>query len=91
MGQTRPRLALLGLAAAADVVAADCRFNYWIATEVKKRVDLSEEWWMRLLENGEANENRCRAAMAAFAGGGSLEVLCNELEAVAAFLNNRSL
>ena len=58
------RLGLLGLAAAAEVVSAECRFNYWVATYLKK-AGLSEEQWMRLLDDGERNEDRCRAAMAA--------------------------
>jgi hypothetical protein len=89
MSQTR--LGLPGLAAAADVVAADCRFNCWTVTVAKKKAGLSDEWWIRSLEEGEANNARCRAAMAAFAAGGSLDVFCRELAAVAAFLNNRSL
>jgi hypothetical protein len=84
------RLGLLGLAAAADVVAADCRYHHWTLTEVKK-ANLSEEWWLQSLEAGEANQHRCRAAMEAFRAGGSLEALCRELGAVAAFLNNRSV
>jgi hypothetical protein len=83
------KLGLLGLAGAAEVVAAECRFNYWVATEVKK-AKLSEEWWVRFLEVEEANNNRCRAAMAAFSAGGPLETLCRELEEVAAFYNKRS-
>lgn len=31
----RTRLGLHGMAAAADVVAADCRFNHWIASGKK--------------------------------------------------------
>jgi hypothetical protein len=88
MNQTR--LGLLGLAAAADVAAADCRRNHWVLTEVKK-AGLSKERWIRSLEEEEANDDRCRAAMSAFAAGGSHEALCSELAAVAAFLNNRPL
>jgi hypothetical protein len=84
------RLGLLGLAAAADVVSAECRFNHWVATHLKKAAT-SELQWMRLLEAGERNEDRCRTAMAAFKSGGSLEALCAELSAVAAWLNQRSL
>ncbi len=43
------RLRLLGLAAAADVVAADCRHNHWVLIELKQ-AGLSEERWMRSLE-----------------------------------------
>jgi hypothetical protein len=84
------RLGLLGLAAAADVVSAECRFNYWVVTHVKKAA-LSELQWMRFLEAGERNENRCRTAMAVSKSGGSLETLCAEFSAVAAWLNQRSL
>ena len=84
------RLGLLGLAAAADVVSAECRFNHWVATHLKKTA-VSELQWMRLLEANETNENRCRAAMAAFKSGGSIEAFCAELSAVAAWLNQRCL
>jgi hypothetical protein len=93
------RLGLLGLAACSDVVAAECRFNYWIATEVKGSLGtlgvsgagssehgatpehrcLSEERWMPILEGVEANEARCREAMAVFAAAGSLDAFCSEL------------
>jgi len=86
----RGKLGLLELAAAADVVAADCRYNYWVASEVKK-MDLSEEQWIRLLEASEAVHDRCRAAMAAFNTGGARETLCRELAAVAALLNDHTL
>jgi hypothetical protein len=84
------RLGLLGLAAAADVVSANCRFNYWVATHLKK-AGLSELQWMRLLEAIAKNDDRCRTAMAAFESGGSIETLCAEFSAVAAWLNLRSL
>ena len=84
------RLGLLGLAVAAEVVSAECRFNYWVATYLKK-AGLSEEQWMRLLDDGERNEDRCRAAMAAFIAGGPIETLCAEFSEVAAWLNNRSI
>jgi hypothetical protein len=83
------RLGLLGLAAAAGVVSAECRFNHWVATHLKKAA-LNELQWMRLLEADERNADRCRTAMAAFKSGGSLETLCAELSAVAAWLNQRS-
>jgi hypothetical protein len=84
------RLGLLGLAATADVVSAECRFNYWVVTHVKKAA-VSELQWMRLLEANERNADRCRTAVAAFKSGGSLETLCAEFSAVAAWLNQRSL
>jgi hypothetical protein len=84
------RLGLLGLAAAAEVVSAECRFNHWVATHLKKAA-LSELQWIRLLEADERISDRCRTAMAAFKSGGSLETLCAKLSAVAAWLNQRSL
>src|SRR5262249_49131872 len=92
------KLGLAGLAAAADVVAADCRYNYRSAirkygprsTEVKQEPAWSDEREMRELEEGEANIERCHAAMAAFQTGGSCDDLCRELAAVANFLNGRT-
>jgi hypothetical protein len=85
------RLGLLGLAAAADVVSAECRFNHWVATHLKKAA-LSELQWMRLLEANARNDERCRTAMATFrSGGGTLQRLCAELSPVTAWLNQRSL
>ncbi len=84
------RLGLLGLAAAADVVSAECRFNYWAATHLKKTA-VSELQWMRLLEAHQGNADRCRTAMAVFKSGGSLETLCAEFSVVVAWLNQRSL
>jgi hypothetical protein len=82
----RAKLGLLDLAAAADVVAADCRYNHWTMWEAKK-AGLTTRQWGRLLEAGEVMHDRCRAAIAAFDAGGSLEALRGELTAVAAFLN----
>ena len=77
------------MAAAADVLSADCRFNEWVATDVKKRA--TEEQILRLLEKCEAAENKAKEAMATFKAGGSHESLCGELGKVAALLNDRSL
>src|SRR5262245_17129565 len=85
----RDKLGLLELAAAADVVAADCRYNHWTMWEAKQ-AGLTERQWMRLLEAGEVAHDRCCAAMAAFDGGGSREELRSELLAVAAFLNDHT-
>jgi|SRR5262245_38202862 len=85
----RGNLGLLELAAAADVVAADCRYNHWIMWEAKK-AGLTQRQWMRLLDAGEVVHDRCRAAMAAFDAGGSREALRGELIAVAAFLNDHT-
>jgi hypothetical protein len=84
------KLHLLELAAAADVIAADCRYNYWMASEVKE-AGLSEGQWLYLLDACEIAHDRCRAAMAAFDSGGAPETLRNELAAVAAFLSERTL
>jgi hypothetical protein len=84
------KLHLLELAAAADVVAADCRYNYWVASEVKE-AGLSEERWLCLLDACEVLHDRCRAAMAAFDAGGTPETLRSELATVAAFLNDHNL
>ena len=86
----RGNLGLPALAAAADVVAADCRYNMWFANDVKG-ARLSEEQVTRLFDGLEANDDRCRVAMAAFAAGGPQDALCRELGAVAAYLNKRSL
>ena len=86
----RGKLGLLELAAAADVVAADCRYNYSMMWEAKK-AGLTERQWMRLLEAGDVVHDRCRAAIAAFDAGGSREALRSELIAVAAFLNDHTL
>jgi hypothetical protein len=86
----RGNLGLPALAAAADVVAAECRNNMWFANDVKG-ARISDEQVIRLLEGLEANADRCCVAMAAFAAGGSYEQLCSELAAVATYLNNRSL
>jgi hypothetical protein len=84
------KLGLLELAAAADVVAAECRHNYWVLNEVKK-TGVSEEQFMRLLNAFEVVHDRCCAAMAAFDAGGTRETLRSELAEVAGFLNNHTL
>jgi hypothetical protein len=85
----RAKLGLLDLAAAADVVAADCRYNHWTIWEAKK-AGLTTRQWARLRDAGEDGHDRCRAAIAAFDAGGSPEVLRSELIAVAAFLNEQT-
>src|SRR3546814_6627816 len=70
---TEQRLGLRGLAAAADVVAADCRRNYWVASEVK-RSDLSEDGWLKLLEHGEQTDDRAMRAMQRYAVCGDMEI-----------------
>jgi hypothetical protein len=83
-------LGLLGLAAAADVVAAGCRRNYWVATALKE-VHLSEEQRLCLLETEDVVDDKCWSAMAAFRAGGTREALLDELAAVAVTLNDRSV
>jgi hypothetical protein len=83
------RLGLLGLAAAAEVVAADCRHNNWVADQ--KGQNHSDEWWLRMLDDGEATETRCRSAMAAFAADGLHDQLYSEMVAVASLLNKRDI
>jgi hypothetical protein len=85
----RGKLGLLDLAAAADVVAADCRYNHWVMWEAKK-AGLTTRQWARLRDAGEVGHDRCRAAIAAFDAGGSPEALRGELTAVAAFLNDHT-
>jgi hypothetical protein len=85
----RGKLGLLDLAAAADVVAADCRYNHRVMWEAKK-AGLTTRQWARLLDAGEVVHDRCRAAIAAFDAGGSPAALRSELTAVAAFLNDHT-
>ena len=82
----RGTLGLPALAAAADVVAAECRYNMWFLNDVKGAAQISEDQAIRLLDGLEANNDRRCAAMAAFAAGGSYETLFSELAAVAAYL-----
>jgi hypothetical protein len=84
------QLGLLGLAAAAGVVAAECRYNDWVFNHVKKS-DLSREQWLAFLDSGEAVVSRCMAAMADFKSHRSVEALCSEFSIVAARFNERSL
>jgi hypothetical protein len=84
------RLGLRGLAAAADVVAADCRYNYWCGSEVKKSGH-SEEGWMKLLEDGEQIVERATQAMQAYATRGNVGELCTAFTEVVNRLNDRSL
>ena len=84
------QLGLLGLAAAADVVSAECRYNDWVFNHFKK-ANLSHEQWLAFLDSGEAIVRRCVAAMAAFQSNRSIETLCSEFSNVAARFNERSL
>jgi hypothetical protein len=84
------RLGLPGLAAAADVIAADCRHNEWVLTHVKS-ARLSDDQWTAFLEATQAAEDACKAAMTAFESGGSMETLCAQFLDVASRLNDRIL
>lgn len=84
------RLGLLGLAAAADVVAANCRHNEWVLTHVKP-ASLNEAQWVAFLEGAQAIEDACKAAMTAFGSNGSMEALCAQFLDVASALNDRIL
>ena len=83
-------LSLLGLAAAADVVAADCRRNEWVLTHVKP-ASLNIAQWTAFLEETQATEDACKAAMTAFKSNGSMEALCAQFLNVASHLNDRIL
>ena len=85
----RAKLGLLDLAAAADVVAADCRYHHWTMWEARK-AGLTTRQWARVRDAAEVGHDRCRAAMAAFDAGGSAEALRGELTAVAAVLNEHT-
>lgn len=87
---TSNRLSLLGLAAAADVIAAECRRNQWVLTHVKGAC-LSDAQWMAFLEADQATEDACKAAMTAFESNRSMEVLCMQFLEVASRLNDRTL
>lgn len=80
-------LGLHGIAAAADVISADCKFQLWVLNVVKK-ANLSEEKWLLLLENGENNDVRCLTALKQFSVDKSLDRLCVELEAVRNWLTS---
>jgi hypothetical protein len=84
------RLGLLGLAAAADLIAAHCRHNEWVLTHVKP-ARLSDDQWMAFLEATQAAEDACKAAMTAFESGGSMKTLCEQFLDVASRLNDRTL
>jgi hypothetical protein len=84
------RLSLLGLAAAADVVAADCRHNEWVLTHVKP-ASLNDVQWAAFLEETQATEDACKAAMTTFESNGSMDALCAQFLDVASHLNDRVL
>jgi hypothetical protein len=88
------------MAAAADVIAAECRFNDWIASgkkhlgpvEYPKReppLSLDEKGWCDLLDAVENRDKKCRDAILAYSVTESQEQLCAELSDIAAFFNKR--
>ena len=83
-------LGLLGLAAAADVISADCRMNEWVLTVVKK-AGLGEEQWLTLLDDGEQIHQRAVRAMKVFADNHNLDELCTAFAEVTEKLNSRVL
>jgi hypothetical protein len=84
------RLELSELAAAADVVAADCRFNLWINT-LAKGGEISKADLFFLLDLEEQCRNACKAAIARYLSGGSRDDLFGALSIVATRLNGRQL
>ena len=67
------QLGLAALAAAAEVVAADCRFNIWVSEEVKSDPSLTIDWWEDFLRECAEIDERCSAAMTALVTGGYLQ------------------
>jgi hypothetical protein len=51
--------------AAAEVIAADARFNLWVLSHMKKQ-GTSEERWMQLLDSCEEVHHQCEATVDAF-------------------------
>jgi hypothetical protein len=84
------KLELPALAAAAEVVAAHCRYNIWISDEIMPS-DLDEDGMLRLCDAREAIDHKCIAAMKAFTEGGSQSALYRDFSEVAAFLSTRRL
>lgn len=84
------KLGLRGLAAAADLVAAECRFNVWILNEVKGSA-LIEEGWIKLLEDGEAMIDLAKSAMRSFAENRDCDALCATFAIVTEHFNDHSL
>lgn len=83
-------LGLRGLAASAEVVAAECRNDDWIASEVKKS-DLGDAEYLQFLEKLEQVVARATAAMKAFTANKDHEALYAAFVEVATQLNDRSL
>jgi hypothetical protein len=81
------RLGLEGMAAAADVIAADCRFNARVAA--MKASNFTEDRLLEFLDVGGAADRQAKAAMNAYSADGQEEALCREMAAVAQSLNAR--
>jgi len=60
--------------AAAEVIAADARFNIWFAENMKRKPEKVERC-LEILDAGEALLAECAEAVDAFAAGGQREVL----------------
>lgn len=84
------KLGLQELAAASDVLGADCRFNWWVGGEVKQ-AGLNEAGWLELLQRLEDSEQHARKAMQEFATDRRSDTLLGVFAKVAARLNDRSL
>jgi hypothetical protein len=63
------RTGLYVVEAAAEVIAADARFNLWVLNHMKKQ-GANEERWMRLLDSCEEVHHQCEAAVDAFVNTG---------------------
>ncbi len=83
-------LGLRGMASAADVIAAECRFNFWFASEVKK-MGLPAQTMLDFLERDEQAHELAVTAMARFATERDESRLCDALDEVARRLNDRTI
>jgi hypothetical protein len=81
------RIGLTVLEAAAEIVAANARFNMWVLREVKS-VNTSEDRWMQLLDFLDGIHARCESANRQLQDGGTNELLAASLSNVAAELND---
>lgn len=80
----------LGLAATADLLAAECRFNCWVLDEVKGS-GLSVDDWLKFLEEVEEANELAKSAMETFRADGNAEALRSAFETATAYFNRRSL
>jgi hypothetical protein len=68
------RIGLNNAEAAAEVIAADARFNLWVVQHMKKE-GVGKERWTRLLDSLQEVHDQCEAAVDAFIAGGTSENL----------------